>query len=803
MPSHLIGQKPSSNQSNWSSHHDFSRDVSNGRILPRQPLPSPAMQYYDYSEAFVEKQEQHDLTISVLSLAEEAIPEVQGRQLRAQEVARKALAVNTKPVSQALQAVGDVSEQVPHKSMPPLESPSPVAAPGKFLQQMSDWENEHISLSAPPQNKRSNEKVNHNDAARDDDDEHEIVERPAIRDTYGHHILSSSRPEARNRFVRDSRDSITDAAVQPAPIPHKSHGNDSTRALRTSIGELNDTQEIPATPPTATEQPRLVPWHISSLDFGGPQCGTMTQDLAKPSYQKPRLPTLVSEPLLSSIRAPMPERSMSSRTNKDRFSRIFSIDDSFDDLDDVVMDSEQDRPSSERVSAIEASGNDHSVWSGASSILPVTTTKIVTGSNVNADAVKTQDFLPVLNRSSRGYSQTESDKFLHIDNAVEASAEILRQPTIMLDSAISHASPTVVKHEKTPNIFSDSHRARQGSSHFSNQPESLSMSTKANMLSQTCPENESIQELPVMTLLEAASVVPWEYDELKDGESFTIGRYRLKSKAERDSERTSISASNLRSRNLQSSQSRFGPSSNSDPSIVRSSYDSPNPTGKAPKFKLKITRASSSTNDTVKITRQRSLSSSPRPSFAIGADFFRTVPIAQESISEDHSGSVHDLNPMASYRTFPAHAHFKEQLDNSAMSACQSALRPPSSNQNTTEVRSFFSDDSSNMDRRGGLRMRISQLKAIASRGNSTDDLRAAFRPQVSKGDSRPQSDRNSDRNHEATRGMSTIKYKTWKLRQKVRSWWHHGEEKLKDLGGKVKRSRRKRSTSTELYPGV
>ncbi|MCJ1384770.1 hypothetical protein MMC17_007888 [Xylographa soralifera] len=763
------------------------------------------MQYYDYSEAFVEQQKQHDSTIPVRSLAEEVIPEVKGQQERAQEVARKPLTVNTKPVSQELPAEDGVSKQVRNKSMPTLESPSPVAAPGKFRQQMSEWEREHIFLSASPQDKRYYEKVDYKAAASDLDDEHEVVELPTIRDTFGHHILSSSRLEARNRFVRDSRRSITDAAVKPARSSNNPQDNDGIQALRTITSGLNETQEIlPTMSRMAAERPQLVPRHILSLDFGNPQCETRTQELAELSYQKPQSLTLVGETLPPSIRAPLPERSMSSRTNKDRFSRIFSIDDCFDDLDHAVLESGQDSGPVQRISTIEPPVNDHLAWSRDSSTLPFETTKGLTVSNIPEDVAKVQDYPSMSNRPHNGYPQADSDKFPHNYGGTGASIEILKVPKIATDSAVSRPSPTAAEFEGLRHILTDSHQARQGSSQFSDQSESFPTSTNTNKLSQACGESEIMQELPVMTLLEAANVVPWEYDEAKDGESFPIGRYRLKSKSERVSERTSISASNSRSRNLQSSHSRTGPLDSSEPSMARSSYDSPNPAGKAPRFKLKITRASSSTNGTVKITRQRSLTSSPRPSFAIGADFFRAAPFTRKSKSEDHSDGSHDSSPMAGYRAFPTHAHFKEQLDKSAMSASQSGLRPPSSNQNTTDVRSFFSDDSSNMDRRGGLRQRISQFKAIASRGNSVDDLRASFRPQGSKGDSRPQSGRSSVRSHEATKGMSTIKYKTWKIRQKFRQWWHHGEEKLKGLGGKVKkRSRRKRSASMELYPGV
>ncbi|MCJ1295461.1 hypothetical protein MMC34_007024 [Xylographa carneopallida] len=759
------------------------------------------MQYYDYSEAFVEQQKQHDSNVPDLSLAEEVIPEVQDRQGQAQEVAQKPLKVNTKSVSQELPVLDDASKQMRNNCIPTLESPSPVAAPGKFLQQMSEWEKEHVFHSASPQEKRNNEKPNSKAISRDDDDENEIVELPPIRDTFGHHILSSSKPETRNRFVRNSGRSMTDATIQPAEMLHGAQGKRGTKDLIPGADELNDTQEITLTMPrTLVEQPQLVPWHIPSLDLGHSHLETTTQDLVELSSEKPRLSNVLRETLPSSIRAPVPERSMSSRTNKDRFSRIFSIDDSFDDLDRAVLESGQERAPNGRVSAIEPFGNDHPTWSRDLSMHPSLTTEVSTGSNIKV----AEDYLPVSKRANEEYSQANGPKFPQNYKGTEASTDILRKPTTLTESFVTHPSSTVVELEGARKKFLVNHEARQSSGQFLDQSENLSTSTQINTLSRPCIENEAIQEPPVMTLLEAASVVPWEYDERKDGESFPIGRYRLKSRAERESERTSVSASKLRSRNLESRHSRIGPSDNSEPSRIRSSYDSPNPSGKAPRFKLKITRASSSTNGTVRITRQRSLSSSSRPSFAIGADFFRTVPFTRKSRSEDHSNGSHDLNPMAGYRTFPTHAHFKEQLDNSAMSASQSGLRPPSSNQNITEVRSFFSDDSSNMDRRGGLRQRISHFKAIASRGNSTDDLGAPSRPQGSKGESRPQSGRNSVRSWEATKGMSTIKYKTWKIRQKFRLWWQHGEQKLKGLGGKVKkRSRRKRSASTELYPGV
>ncbi|MCJ1397417.1 hypothetical protein MMC11_000610 [Xylographa trunciseda] len=812
MPSQSNGQRSSSNKSNWLANQDDQRELSNGGSRLRQPSPSLASQYYDYSEAFVEQQKQYDSTTPILSSAEQITPEVKDQQLRAQEVVRKPITINTKPVSQEIPAQDDVCKQAQIKSDPVLESPSPVAAPGKFLQRMGEWENEQVYFSGSPQDKPNNEKAKENyrvkptEATIDDNQAQDTVELPTIRDTFGHHILSSSKPGARDRFVRDSRRSISPGAAQPINSSHNGSGLDDVRALEIIAGRSKDTQEIlPTMPLTADEQPPLMPWYIPSLDLGYPHFETRTPDLTELSHQRWKSPSHVKETQSPSIRAPVPERSMSSRTNKDRFSRIFSIDESFDDLDRAVEESGQDKVLLESVAALGPSRKEHSGWSGKSYTSPSESTEISLEPISCVDSVKVLDGLPVSKRLREECSQADSsDNVPHSYGSSRASTKILKSSEVVTGSTVNYSKPEAAEEKEARHVLTGNSQHRESSSEFLNPPKDCSTSTNINIPSQACAMNEPVQELPIMPQLEAASVVPWEYGVPKDGESFPIGRYRLKSKAEKESERRLTSAPSSGSRNPQASHSRSGPSNNSEPSIMRSSHDSPNPTGKAPRFKLKITRASSSTNGTVRIRRQTSLTSSPRPSFAIGPDFFRAGPFARKSKSEDHSDGSHDSKPTVGYMPFPTHAHFKEQLDNSAMSANQSGLRPPSSNQNNTEVQSFFSDDSSNMEQRGGLRQRISQLKAIASRGNSTDDLRVSIRPQATKGDSRPQSGCNGVENHGATKGMSTLKYKTWKIRQKIRSWWHHGEGKLKGLGGKVKkRSRRKRSMSTELYPGV
>ena len=805
LPSRSTAPRLSSDQSVWPSNHGFQREISHGRIWPRQPSPSPAMRYYDYSEDFEEQQNQHCSNIPVSLLAEQVIAEVKAQSVQAQEVALKLDTVNKEPVPAVILDPDETAEQTRTKSVPVLESPSPITAPGKFLQQMSEWETEQIYLSASPQDKRKHgkEKENYRAVTPDNEDkEQDIVELPSINNTYGHHILSSSKPEARDRFVKDPRRSTPDAAVQPVGVLSNAfQGHYNFQALKCIASRSNSPEAILSTVPrTAVDRSLLVPWHIPSLDFGQPRFDTSSQDISNSSHEKLKYSSLMSQMSTPTIRAPIPERSVSSPTNKDRFSRILSIDGSFDDLDRAVADSEEGIDLSRTASTNELSRNDRPVLP-RDSISSVEFTETTIRANVCIDAVDVQEHIFIPNRSKEEYTRTDSNTSQYYGNS-RASTERLRSSKIGIGNSVNYPRLTAAK--GLPKIPQSNQQARQQSQESSDLLEEFSQSINIEASSQGSAVGEPVHEPSVMPLLEAASIVPWEYDEPKKSESFPGGRYRLKSKADQKLERKPMSAPDLRSGDPQTSHSRDGPSDNSEPSMVRSSRDSSNPTRKSPRFKFKITRASSSTNDTVRITRQTSVTSSPRPSFAIGADFFHAGPFGRKSKSEDHPDCSHDPDFTAGYRPFPAHAHFKEQLDRSALSANQSGLRPPSPNVNFTEVQSFFSDDSSTMEPRGSFRERISQFKAITSRGNSTDDFRALERRQGNKGDSRPQSRHSSVRDDGATKGMSTIKYKAWKLGEKFRFWWHRGEEKLKGLGGKVKkRNRRKRSVSTELYPGV
>ena len=50
---------------------------------------------------------------------------------------------------------------------------------------------------------------------------------------------------------------------------------------------------------------------------------------------------------------------------------------------------------------------------------------------------------------------------------------------------------------------------------------------------------------------------------------------------------------------------------------------------------------------------------------------------------------------------------------------------------------------------------------------------------------------------------MSKFKYAKFKMRRKVKVWWHLGEEKLRDIGGRMKRGKKRSESAAGLYAGV
>lgn len=196
---------------------------------------------------------------------------------------------------------------------------------------------------------------------------------------------------------------------------------------------------------------------------------------------------------------------------------------------------------------------------------------------------------------------------------------------------------------------------------------------------------------------------------------------------------------------------------------------------KPPRFKLKINRASLSNIGPLKLDKSSSPTdpSTPRKG-SFSSELFRSRFATQKprpsvtitQINSSHSGPVAARFPANNYSTTPT----------SVIPSINLVLPSPGLN---LEVRSFFSDDSSQVPPRGSLRKRLSQLKAIAARTNSTEDVGGAERGLLTsvRGKSRP-SGRVSGQ-EEAKPHVPNTRHIRSRIIGKIKDWFHRGGKRI------------------------
>ena len=214
---------------------------------------------------------------------------------------------------------------------------------------------------------------------------------------------------------------------------------------------------------------------------------------------------------------------------------------------------------------------------------------------------------------------------------------------------------------------------------------------------------------------------------------------------------------------------------------------SEDPIRKAPRFKLRVTRASGSTSGTVKITKQPAApGTSQGRRIVTPIDLFRSA-----------SAVYKKRLPLPAFEN-SSHAsmirsHFVDTFDSPAAqvnTAPTITLEPPSPGLSFGDVRSFFSDDSSQHgDNKGSLRKRLTQLKAIAHRATSPDVARGSDRGHTSLMMRKSRStSRASMQEPGKVDGMLSTKYAKRGFGQKLKEWWQREKGKLR---AKVKGGRK------------
>lgn len=234
---------------------------------------------------------------------------------------------------------------------------------------------------------------------------------------------------------------------------------------------------------------------------------------------------------------------------------------------------------------------------------------------------------------------------------------------------------------------------------------------------------------------------------------------------------------------------------------------------KTPRFKLKIHRASSPTIGT-KLKKNSTPSAISRVSKSPSHDLmhgpaFRRKKNADLSIFPGQINSSHDIVHSSRQKT-----RFVETFETQSPTV---SLQPPSAGY---EVRSFFSDDSSQTRTKPSFIKRFSGYRArsAAARATSVDEARsydrgllnsALARSRISGRSSRQSRNTGrTSRHSQYTAGpslrSSQARFTGWRMVDKIRAWFYRGGGSVRGLGW-TKRYRRgnNRSASTPLYAGV
>ena len=223
---------------------------------------------------------------------------------------------------------------------------------------------------------------------------------------------------------------------------------------------------------------------------------------------------------------------------------------------------------------------------------------------------------------------------------------------------------------------------------------------------------------------------------------------------------------------------------------------------KLPRFKLKIHRASSSTIGPVKAVKHvpPPLDLSTARKTSLSSDLFcsskfNCKPRSSMTIPQNNSSHIGSITArLAGNSTSP--------LRTSTASPCIS-LVPPSPGLNI-EVRSFFSDDSSQVQPKGSLRKRISQLRAMATKGTSSDDVRGAERSLLSSAMGRPRASGRSIKQEEIpSEGLYNLRHIRWRLEEKFKGWLHQSKDRVRSWRGKMRLPGPSTRPGASFYSGI
>ena len=237
----------------------------------------------------------------------------------------------------------------------------------------------------------------------------------------------------------------------------------------------------------------------------------------------------------------------------------------------------------------------------------------------------------------------------------------------------------------------------------------------------------------------------------------------------------------------------------------------PPPVGRFPRFMLRIHRASTSTTGSGKLTKRRASSEGTTSSRRSSGHFLnQTVTTFKQKQKPRLPSSPGQVNSSHDIGNESLHTRFVESFDdppqiNTTISSPTITLLAPSPGH---EVRSFFSDDSSQVGQKGSLRKRLSEFKARHSQTNLNDEAggydRGLLHSALGRSRVSGRSSRQSQHTAGATSNVSQIHRASSVVLRKVKFWWNRSGARLRSWGSSMRsRQTRKAGGQVELYPGA
>ena len=607
-----------SSHSTKARSYGIGRNVSHGSTSRAAYSSSPSPIYYDYSEAFEDEYQPRTSTISVPSLLDKT--ETDGKaQVMVHELDGKA-----KEFGDILASCDLPTMQVGHV-VHDVKSPNPVSAASRFVAQMSEWEKEESARSTEAGD--TGEAAFVGDFRRTESlAEHALVnkEDTPIGNTMGHHVLSSSR---RRRYgehflSHPGRHSRT-SENKSVPSPHTNASDLPTIPLEIKVAT---TKSLGMCQPEVSQELTSVTSPIwKSPDFDKAyHDGSNPASLVINLKEAGRIENTNSV-ASKDIRAPVPHRSISVKDPQERFSRIFS-------MDDIIIDTELARAGAKgggetyrgelfpQTNCMRHDDSHTTITFAPSAIFsnyPMNRaiSSESNGKNPVSDAndypnefQQEQENRETSSLLTRLKHSTSQDGVACLDDTalpwtVKRAPTIPRKLNEISQECHSINKPTLIAHNAAlpPHRYLSLKGLKQMPQYAIPLRSSSKPGTHRPILAAPKPTVQSPTENRPMPLLEAATVVPWEFEDRPSHNDSPIPTHELRATSEKRS------TSSLPESKLTSLDASFSWAHQSDHiDVVRPGHAEPGTlqSTETPKFKLKVTRASNSTGGTVRVTKR-------------------------------------------------------------------------------------------------------------------------------------------------------------------------------------------------------